>query len=219
MILLTRGEPDAVNDQVQPLYYSSHPQQQMDFALRSPGAAQGPVHVSNRTLKPHTVPVRLYTRLSAICKSEKASAQLQLQFLWTKVKFPAFQLSLLSQIPNSAWCFWILSIFAHSVASQKYPLQSQHSSHLVAAVSAPPGHPVPRCQQRAGEQWPSWEPAQSPRSFLRSAISLSLSSNWTSALQLYGPETPSSLLILTVPIEVTNSSIPYFCTAEDEMEF
>lgn len=147
-------------------------------------------------------------------------------FLWTKVKFPAFQLSLLSQIPNKVAFLLGVSEFFPSLHTL-WLSRSTSFMPSTAPISGssslwPPGHQVPCCQQEAGEQSPSWEPAQSQghlSPFLRSAISLSLSFNWTSVLQLYGPASPLFLLIFTVPIKVTNSSIPYFCTAEDEMEF
>lgn len=147
-------------------------------------------------------------------------------FLWTKVKFPAFGVSLLSQIPNKV--AFLLDVFEFFLSLHTLwlprstpftPSTAPISGSCSICTTRPLSPLLPAESHWAVTQLRTCSEPGGPKPNPRSAISLSLSSNWTSVLQLYGPDSLSFLLIFTVPMEVTNFSTPHCCTAEDEIEF
>lgn len=137
---------------------------------------------------------------------------LQLQFwilLWTKVKFSPFQLSLLSQNP-----FWVFVAFCLVF------LISFCLCTLCCFPEAPPSPPAqhppwqqlclhwatesPAASREVMNSQFSWEPAPSQGTWAHfSGLPFPLScvaTDGTSVLQLYGPDSPSFLLIFTLPI-------------------
>lgn len=129
----------------------------MDFALRSLGAAQDHAHVSNWTLKPHAVLVRLHYCRHSVGEERQVH---NCHYSFGYISLDQGEISSLStefivtnpqQSGLFAWCFWILSIFAYSVAFQKYLLHAQHSTHFwqqLPLTTRPPSPLLP-----AGSWW------------------------------------------------------------------